>query len=45
MNEKELKKKKIKKAVITGIVTVPVIAVLIGLIIYCLWKRGFFLPD
>lgn len=45
MNEKELKNKKIKKAVITGIITVPVIAVLIGLIIYCLWKRGFFLPD
>lgn len=45
MNEKELKNKKIKKAVITGIITVPVIVVLIGLIIYCLWKRGFFLPD
>ncbi len=45
MNEKELKKKKIKKAVITGIVTVPVIVALIGIIIYCLWKRGFFLPD
>ena len=45
MNEKEIKKKKIKKTVITGIITVPVIVVLIGLIIYCLWKRGFFLPD